>query len=118
MLEVTKDDVQERLELDSSPTRRIKNSHELTIHGRDDNVVNVSSAHKHAKAIQNHELKIIDGADHNFNGLKNMDELVSTISTFMGKPYEARINTKPELRPVKNHHDPLIDAFDLSPNNG
>jgi alpha/beta superfamily hydrolase len=81
--EVRKEDIEERINLDSSLVRQIENSHVLTIHGDADKVVHVSSAYKFAEMIQNHELTIVEGADHNFNGLRHMDELVSTTSTFI-----------------------------------
>ena len=83
--EVRKEDIEERIHLDSSLVRHIANSHVLTIHGDADNIVHVSSAYKFSRAIQNHELTIVEGADHNFNGLRHMDVLVSTISNFISR---------------------------------
>jgi hypothetical protein len=55
----------------------------LTIHGDADVTVPVQDAYKFEKAIRNHTLKILKGASHNFNGLRFMDDLVDTITTFI-----------------------------------
>lgn len=81
--EVTKKDIEERSRLDSSLVRQIQNSHVLTIHGDSDSVVDVSNAYRFSKNIPKHELCIIEGADHNFNGLRHMDDLALTTSKFV-----------------------------------
>lgn len=55
----------------------------LTIHGKKDAIVPIDNAHKYDKEIRNHALHIINGADHNFNGVKYHDEMVDVISTFI-----------------------------------
>ena len=82
-LEVTNDDIEERMNLDSSPVKCIRSAQVLTIHGSADDMVDVSNAYKFSQAIVNHELCIIEGADHNFNGLLYMDHLVAAISSFI-----------------------------------
>ena len=54
----------------------------LTIHGDKDMIVNVANAQKFDKEIPNHTLHIVEGADHNFNGVKFHGLMVNTISSF------------------------------------
>lgn len=79
----TKQDIKDKKTLNSSLARGIQTSRVLTIHGDADDVVDVSSAYKFADTIKPHELKIIKGGDHAFNGLRHMDELTNTISAFV-----------------------------------
>ena len=79
----TKQDIEDKKTLDSSLAGGIQTSRVLTIHGDADDVVDVSSAYKFADTIKPHELKIIKGGDHAFNGLRHMDELTNTISAFV-----------------------------------
>jgi alpha/beta superfamily hydrolase len=67
----------------STAANGIKRSHVLTIHGDADVTVPMQDAYKFEKAIRNHTLKILKGASHNFNGLRFMDDLVDTITTFI-----------------------------------
>ncbi|KAK9071219.1 hypothetical protein SSX86_009787 [Deinandra increscens subsp. villosa] len=53
----------------------------LTVHGSVDEVIPVEDALEFAKIIPNHELRIIDGANHNYNN--HRDELVSVVSAFL-----------------------------------
>ena len=55
----------------------------LTIHGDADNLVPVENAYKFHDVIPNHSLHIVKGADHNYNGLKYMNELVSVTASFL-----------------------------------
>jgi pimeloyl-ACP methyl ester carboxylesterase len=57
----------------------------LTIHGSKDDVVPVSHAQAFAKTIPNHELLIIEGADHNYNGLRHMPTMVDAVAQFVEK---------------------------------
>ena len=57
----------------------------LTIHGSKDEMVPISSAYKFDDAIANHTLHVIDGANHNFNGVKYHDLMVNVISSFVDK---------------------------------
>ena len=82
---ITMDDVEERSKLDSSFVRSIRRSHVLTLHGSRDECVDVSNAKEFAKNTKNHELFIIEGADHNFNGLRHMPIMVDTIAEFVDK---------------------------------
>lgn len=83
--EVTRQDIQDKINADSSLVRGITTSRVLLIHGDADEEVPVSSARKFSKAIQTSELHIIKGGDHAFNGLKFMDELSDRISVFVRK---------------------------------
>ena len=78
-------DIEERTLLDSSHVQLIATSHVLTIHGSADEMVEVSNAYRFADAIKPHQLKIINGGDHAFNGLRHMDELTDTIEAFIRK---------------------------------
>lgn len=80
---ITKEDVNERVRNDMSPVRRIKSASVLTIHGDADALVACSNAYRFGAVVPNHQLCVIEGADHNFNGLKYMEKLVSTISEFV-----------------------------------
>jgi alpha/beta superfamily hydrolase len=80
---MTIDDVQERSNLDSSFVRNIKSAAVLTIHGSKDEAVPVSNAHEFAKTIARHELLIIEGADHNYNGLRHMQTMVNAVAKFV-----------------------------------
>ncbi len=55
----------------------------LTIHGSADSVVPVDSAHRFRDGTSNHLLRIIEGADHNFNGLKFIDDIASNVIDFL-----------------------------------
>ena len=58
-----------------------KNCKVLTLHGSDDEVIPVEDAMEFAKIIPNHELKIIEGANHGYN--KHRDELCSVVVAFV-----------------------------------
>jgi pimeloyl-ACP methyl ester carboxylesterase len=88
LLTVTLDAVRSRNAYDISAAAsatELENIHMLTIHGDADKHVPVENAFKFHEVIPNHSLHIIKGADHNFNGLKFMDDLVSVISFFLRK---------------------------------
>jgi pimeloyl-ACP methyl ester carboxylesterase len=56
----------------------------LTIHGSNDEIVPVENAHKFDRELgHNHILHIIDGAGHNFNGIKYHATMVKMISSFL-----------------------------------
>lgn len=59
----------------------------LTIHGREDEVVTVQDAIRFDEEIANHSLHVINQANHNFNGLKYLDEMVHEIVTFYKSVY-------------------------------
>ena len=63
----------------------------LTIHGDEDEVVPVQDAHKFDKEIADHihRLHVIPHANHNFNGIKYIDEIVSQIVTFYNSVYNS-----------------------------
>lgn len=81
---VTQQDIDERANFESSFVSQI--SHDvsvLTIHGSADKTVPVDSAYKYNEHIPLHTVKIIDDADHNFNGLKYSSNIVSCIVEFV-----------------------------------
>jgi alpha/beta superfamily hydrolase len=80
---MTIDDLQERSSLDSSFVKNIQCSAVLTIHGSKDEAVHVSNAYEFAKAIAKHELLIIEGADHNYNGLRHLQTIVDAVAKFV-----------------------------------
>jgi uncharacterized protein len=82
---ITAEDVAERSQLDSSFVKQINNANVLTIHGSRDEHVDVGNALEFAKAITNHELLIIDGADHNYNGLRYIPMMVDCVVKFVDK---------------------------------
>ncbi|XP_076937233.1 uncharacterized protein LOC143604723 isoform X1 [Bidens hawaiensis] len=53
----------------------------LTVHGSVDEVIPVEDALEFAKIIPNHELRIIEGANHNYTN--HRDELVSVVLGFL-----------------------------------
>eukprot|EP00986_Skeletonema_menzelii_P002357 scaffold647_cov150-Skeletonema_menzelii.AAC.4 len=61
----------------------------LTIHGDDDEVVPVQDAFRFNEEIVNHSLHVIKQANHNFNGIKHIDEMVSQIVTFYNSVYNS-----------------------------
>ena len=79
---VTKKAIEERSKCDVSPVSRIT-SPVLTVHGCADMAVPVENARQFDAVIENHELCIIEGADHNFNGLAYSDNLDAVISDFI-----------------------------------
>lgn len=83
-LQVRQEDIDNRDGFDiSTAANSIKKSHVLTIHGDNDATVPVDNGYKFDEVITNHTLKILVGADHNFNGLRFMNDLVLSISTFI-----------------------------------
>mmetsp|Transcript_36944 Transcript_36944/g.75313 ORF Transcript_36944/g.75313 Transcript_36944/m.75313 type:complete len:259 (+) Transcript_36944:270-1046(+) len=88
---VTQQDIEERANLDASFVSQI--SHDLsvlTIHGSADKTVPVDDAYKYNEHIPSHTVKIIDDADHNFNGLKYTSNIVSCIAEFVRSARETR----------------------------
>ena len=61
--------------------RRDSSVRVLTIHGYEDEVVPVHDAFRFDEEIANHNLHVIKQADHNFNGLKYIDEMVLKMVT-------------------------------------
>ncbi len=61
----------------------------LTIHGDEDEVVPVQDAFRFDEEIVNHSLHVIKQANHNFNGIKYLDEMVSQIVTFYNSVYNS-----------------------------
>ena len=87
---ITQDRIDFRKHYDSSQhVKHLKGDsssvHFLTIHGREDTAVSVDNANRFHREISNHSIHIIDGADHNFNGLRFIDRMVSEIKAFMNK---------------------------------
>jgi alpha/beta superfamily hydrolase len=82
---MTMRDVEERNLMNSSTVKNIQYASVLTIHGSLDGMVGVDNAHEYAKTIPKHELFIIEGADHNYNGLRHIKILVNAVATFVDK---------------------------------
>ena len=81
---VKKDDITNRNNYDiSTAAEAIQYSRVLTIHGDSDSKVPVENAFKFDLVIRNHTLRIIEGADHNFNGLRFVKSIVSMITDFL-----------------------------------
>ncbi len=86
--EVTEQSIKDRIAYDiirDAAVDRITESKVLTIHGDDDQTVPVENAHKFDQIIPNHTIKIIPGANHNFNGLKYVNTIVSSILDFIDR---------------------------------
>lgn len=81
--EARNEDIEEKKHLDSSLVRGITSSRVLIIHGDADDIVHVRNAFKFSEAITPHDLRIIEGADHAFNGLLHMDALTEEIAAFI-----------------------------------
>lgn len=82
---MTMADADERDKLDSSFVESIQSAHVLTLHGSMDELVEAGNALEFAKNIKNHELVIIEGANHNYNGLLHMPIMVATTAEFFEK---------------------------------
>ena len=59
--------------------RRESSIRVLTIHGHEDEAVPIQDAYRYDKEIANHKLYVIRKANHTFNGLKYLDEMVFKI---------------------------------------
>lgn len=79
---VTREDIEERSKQDMRHVSLITSS-VLTVHGDQDRTVSVDNAFQFDSAIKNHEICIIQGADHNFSGSTNMEKLEVVISKFI-----------------------------------
>lgn len=79
---ITWDDMEERMDLDSESVRKIKEP-VLIIHGDKDKVLPVEHASRFEETIPNSEILIVEGGDHNFNGLKYIGVLVAEIVDFV-----------------------------------
>ena len=99
---LTKECLQERNSLNTqSIVFKICEKHDtyvLTIHGTQDEMIPASDAYQFEKVFllnnpKIHELCIVEGANHNYNGLKYNQQLISTIFNF--------ITTKQHLPPVE-----------------
>eukprot|EP00551_Chaetoceros_affinis_P009599 CAMPEP_0203676628 /NCGR_PEP_ID=MMETSP0090-20130426/25146_1 /ASSEMBLY_ACC=CAM_ASM_001088 /TAXON_ID=426623 /ORGANISM="Chaetoceros affinis, Strain CCMP159" /LENGTH=444 /DNA_ID=CAMNT_0050543221 /DNA_START=69 /DNA_END=1400 /DNA_ORIENTATION=+ len=90
MYEVTAQSINDRNAFDlvqeikgAGGNRRIIHSRVLTIHGDNDTTVPIENAYMLDELISNHTMKIIQGANHNFNGLLYMNTIVSSILDFI-----------------------------------
>lgn len=54
----------------------------LTIHGDADEIVPLLNAHDVDRLVKRHELRVIKGANHNFNGLMHLRDIVRFVTTF------------------------------------
>lgn len=80
---VTHEDIDERANASSAFASEIRTSHVLTVHGSADTTVDVENAKRYDESISKHRLQIIEGADHNFNGLKHISAIVGSIVGFV-----------------------------------
>ena len=80
---VTQEDIDERANASSAFVSEIRASHVLTIHGSADTTVDVENAKRYDESISKHTLQIIEGADHNFNGLKHINAIVGSVVGFI-----------------------------------
>ena len=80
---VTQADIDERANASSAFVSEIRTSHVLTVHGSADTTVDVENAKRYDESISKHTLKIIEGADHNFNGLKHIGAIVGSVLGFV-----------------------------------
>jgi uncharacterized protein len=80
---VTMDDIQEINSLNSDYVLQIRSSRVMTLHGSKDTQVDLSNAYQFENKIRNHKLVVIDGGDHNYNGLRHIRRLVDSISSFI-----------------------------------
>ncbi|KAI3524742.1 hypothetical protein L1887_03405 [Cichorium endivia] len=80
---VTEESLMERLNtnMHEAGLKIDKDCKVLTVHGSVDEVIPVEDALEFAKIIPNHELKIIEGANHGYN--KHRDELCSVVLAFV-----------------------------------
>ncbi|KAL7508013.1 hypothetical protein ACHAXN_005793 [Cyclotella atomus] len=89
---ITKEQVDKRTKRDTNQImQHLQQSntriHILTIHGSKDEMVSVDNAYKFDRELAsgNHILHIIEGAGHNFNGIKYHSSMVDAISSFVRK---------------------------------
>ncbi|KAJ0701986.1 putative chloride peroxidase [Helianthus annuus] len=80
---VTKESLMERLNtnMHEAGLKVDQDCKVLTVHGSVDEVIPVEDASAFAKTIPNHELRIIEGANHGYTN--HRDELVSVVLTFL-----------------------------------
>ena len=83
VFKITKGDIINRCASDISETVSRIEAKVLTIHGGQDETVNVRNAHYFAETIKNHVIHIIPEANHNFNGFRFVDEVVDKIKEVM-----------------------------------
>lgn len=62
---------------------KIKKSRVLTIHGTDDTVIPVEDGKSIAQLIDQHELYLIENADHNFTQDPHLEALIKRVSQFL-----------------------------------
>jgi hypothetical protein len=77
---LTKWSLQDRLDLDMrAVASKIKQSEVLTVHGSKDEVIPDEDAKQWGSCIKNHELRIIDGADHGFTSAEHSEAMISAV---------------------------------------
>ncbi|KAI7725652.1 hypothetical protein M8C21_001677 [Ambrosia artemisiifolia] len=83
LLRVTEESLMERLNtnMHEAGLKVDQDCKVLTVHGSDDEVIPVDNALEFAKIIPNHELRIIEGANHGYTN--HRDELVSVVLAFL-----------------------------------
>ncbi|XP_042044882.1 putative non-heme chloroperoxidase [Salvia splendens] len=91
-VKTTKGEVEYRVTEESMKERLNTNMHEacplidpncrlLTVHGSADEIIPLEDAKEFAKILPNHELKIVEGANHGYSS--HQDELVSVVLPFL-----------------------------------
>jgi uncharacterized protein len=77
---LTKWSLQDRMDTDmQAAARNIRMTEVLTIHGTKDRVIPVEDAHQWGGVVTNHQLKLIDGADHSFLLPEHSDQMIAAV---------------------------------------
>ena len=61
----------------------IRRSSVLTIHGSADKTIPIEDAHEFAKYIKHHQLVVIEGASHSYNGPEHLKQMIQTAVEFI-----------------------------------
>jgi len=62
----------------------------MIVHGSEDDVIPVSNTDRWKELIPQAKVHIVNGADHNYNGLKFIGELVEATGSFL-EPHSAKL---------------------------
>ena len=84
--EATREDVEERIKLDTTICSQAKKGRFFVLHGSNDETVPTGDAYKFEETLTNCRMSIIEGADHNFSGLKHIRNMTSQITEFCSNP--------------------------------
>ena len=63
--------------------KSIQRSSVLTIHGGADKTIPFADAHEFAKYIRQHQLSVIEGASHNYDGHQHSNQMIDLAVEFM-----------------------------------